>query len=43
MKYFFALVFVLFSLGSVSAKEAAYLAQDPVVEKRLIAISEEMR
>lgn len=43
MKYFFALVVVLLSSGSVLAKEAAYLAQDPVVEKRLIAISEEMR
>jgi cytochrome c-type biogenesis protein CcmH len=43
VKYLFALVLVLLSIGSVQAKEAEPLAQDPVVEKRLIAISEEMR
>lgn len=43
MKYLFALVLVLFSVGAVQAKEAVALAQDPVVEQRLIAISEEMR
>ena len=34
---------VLSSLGPVQAKEAALLAEDPVVEKRLIHISEELR
>lgn len=43
MKYLFTLVFVLFSVGSGLAKEAESLAQDPVVEQRLIAISEELR
>lgn len=33
----------LFFVGSVLAKEAQSLAQDPVVEQRVIAISEEMR
>lgn len=31
------------ALSGVQAKEAAPLAEDPVVEKRLIAISEELR
>ena len=39
-----ALAFVLMSfLGTVHAKEAALLAEDPVVEKRLVHISEELR
>ena len=39
-----ALAFVLLSfLGSVQAKEAVLLAEDPVVEKRLVHISEELR
>jgi cytochrome c-type biogenesis protein CcmH len=43
VNYFVALLFVLFSVGSVLAKEAVSLAPDPVVERRLIAISEELR
>jgi len=34
---------VLLSVGSLQAKEAALMAEDPVVEKRLIHISEELR
>ena len=37
-----ALIFFM-AFGSVQAKEAALLADDPVVEKRLIHISEELR
>jgi len=33
----------LLSVGSLQAKEAALMAEDPVVEKRLIHISEELR
>jgi len=43
VKYLYALLLVLIACGGVSAKEAAQLADDPVVEQRLIAISEEMR
>ncbi len=43
MKYLLTLVFLLLSFGPVLAKEAESLAQDPVVEQRLIAISGEMR
>lgn len=43
MKSFYALVLVLLAFGGANAKEAAQLAEDPVVEQRLIAISEEMR
>ena len=43
MKYLYALLLVLLACASVSAKEATLLADDPVVEQRLIAISEEMR
>lgn len=43
MKYLFTLVSLLFFVGAATAKEAEFLAQDPVVEQRLIAISEEMR
>lgn len=37
-----ALMFFM-AVGSVQGKEAALLAEDPVVEKRLIHISEELR
>jgi len=43
MKRWFALLLVALALGTGWAKEAAPLAEDPVVEQRLIAISEEMR
>lgn len=43
MKYLYALALVLLVCGAASAKEATLLADDPVVEQRLIAISEEMR
>lgn len=43
MKYLYALLLVLFGCGGTWAKEATQLADDPVVEQRLIAISEEMR
>jgi cytochrome c-type biogenesis protein CcmH len=42
MKYLFALLVALLC-ASAGAKEATLLADDPVVEQRLIAISEEMR
>ena len=43
MKRFLALLLVLLACAGGWAKEAAPLAEDPVVEKRLIALSEEMR
>lgn len=43
MKTIYALLLGLFVCGLVGAKEAAPLAEDPVVEQRLIVISEEMR
>ena len=43
MKYLYALVLVLLASGGAWAKQATLLADDPVVEQRLIAISEEMR
>ena len=44
LKWTGALAFVLLPfLGSVQAKEAQLLAEDPVVEKRLVHISEELR
>ncbi|MBU3581592.1 cytochrome c-type biogenesis protein CcmH [Polynucleobacter sp. AP-Capit-er-40B-B4] len=43
MKQIFLAVFIALSLGSVFAKDAAPLADDPVTEQRLISISEEMR
>jgi cytochrome c-type biogenesis protein CcmH len=43
MKRLFALLMIALALGTGWAKEAAPLAEDPVVEQRLIAISEEMR
>lgn len=43
MKQFFLATLIALSLGSVFAKDAAPLADDPVTEQRLISISEEMR
>ena len=43
MKYFYAWVLLLVACSSVLAKDAVLLAEDPVVEQRLIAISEELR
>jgi cytochrome c-type biogenesis protein CcmH len=44
MRRLFALAFVLaLALIGAQAKEAAPLAEDPVVEQRLLVISEEMR
>jgi cytochrome c-type biogenesis protein CcmH len=44
VKHFFAvLLFTLLCCGNVSAKEAAPLADDPIVEQRLLTISEELR
>jgi cytochrome c-type biogenesis protein CcmH len=43
MKPIFLIVLCMFSFGSSFAKDAALLADDPVLEQRLISISEEMR
>src|SRR5512133_2006087 len=43
MRRLFALLLIALALGTGWAKEATPLAEDPVVEQRLIAISEEMR
>ena len=43
MKRLAALLLVAFAFAGAGAKEAAPLADDPVVEQRLISISEEMR
>ena len=43
MKRLFVLVLMALTLGAGWAKEAAPLAEDPAVEQRLVAISEEMR
>lgn len=43
MKYLYALVLILVACGNAGAKDAVPMADDPVVEQRLIAISEEMR
>jgi cytochrome c-type biogenesis protein CcmH len=43
MKRLFALLMIALALGTGWAKEAAPLADDPVVEQRMIAISEELR
>jgi cytochrome c-type biogenesis protein CcmH len=43
MKRLFALLLVALALGTGWAKEATPLAEDPVVEQRMISISEEMR
>ncbi|MEY3799052.1 MAG: hypothetical protein RLZZ406_353 [Pseudomonadota bacterium] len=43
MKPIFLIILCVFSFGSSFAKDAALLADDPVLEQRLISISEEMR
>lgn len=43
MKRLFALLLALLACGALWAKEAAPLAEDEAVEKRLIAIAEELR
>lgn len=43
MKHFLAALMTLLAVGMALAKDAMPLATDPVVEQRLIAISEEMR
>ena len=43
MKQIFLATLIALSLGSVFARDAAPLADDPVIEQRLISISEEMR
>lgn len=43
MKRLFASILLLLACAAVGAKDAVPLAEDPVVEKRMIAISEEMR
>ena len=43
MKQIFLDTLIALSLGSVFARDAAPLADDPVTEQRLISISEEMR
>ncbi|MGI9133581.1 MAG: cytochrome c-type biogenesis protein [Rhodoferax sp.] len=43
MKHLFALLLALLACSAPFAKEATLLADDPAVEQRLIAISEEMR
>lgn len=43
MKLWIACLFAMLTSVSAFANEAAPLAEDPVVEKRLIAISEELR
>ena len=43
MKRLFALLLLALMLGAAGAKDAAPLAEDPAVEQRLVAISEEMR
>ncbi len=43
MKYLYALVLILEACGNAGAKDAVPMADDPVVEQRLIVISEEMR
>jgi cytochrome c-type biogenesis protein CcmH len=43
MKSLFVWLLLALVLGAAGAKEAAPLAEDPAVEQRLVAISEEMR
>ncbi|MEI8157500.1 MAG: cytochrome c-type biogenesis protein [Burkholderiales bacterium] len=43
MKIIYVLMLALLACGGAMAKEATQLAEDPVVEQRLIVISEEMR
>lgn len=43
LRWWFVTLAVCLAAGAVHADEAAPLAEDPVVEKRLLAISEELR
>lgn len=43
MKRLIALLLLALAIGAAGAREAAPLAEDPAVEQRLVAISEEMR
>ncbi|HWP13265.1 MAG TPA: cytochrome c-type biogenesis protein [Ramlibacter sp.] len=43
MKRLFAVLLLALAVGATAAKDAAPLAEDPAVEQRLVAISEEMR
>ena len=43
MKYFYALLLALLACTGAIAKEASPLAADPLVEQRLVVISEELR
>ncbi len=43
MKRLLALLMLALALGSAGAKDAVPLAEDPVVEQRMLSISEEMR
>ena len=43
MKRLIALLLLALALGSTWARDATPLADDPVVEQRMLAISEEMR
>lgn len=43
MKRLIALLLLALALGTAAAEEAAPLAQDPAVEKRMLSITEEMR
>ena len=43
MKRLLALLMLALALGTAGAKDASPLAEDPAVEQRLVAISEEMR
>ena len=43
MKRLFAVLLLALTVGATAAKDAAPLAEDPAVEQRLVAISEEMR
>jgi len=43
VKIIYVLMLALLACGGAMAKEATQLAEDPVVEQRLIVISEEMR
>lgn len=43
MRRLFALLLLALAVAAAGAKEAAPLAEDPAVEQRLVAISEEMR
>jgi len=43
MKRLFTLLLLALALGVAGAKDAPLLAEDPVVEQRMLSISEEMR